>query len=103
MRRPKSVCDARVKGNMNDYKEKFERWQKRATEKFDEIDSQLGLKQKVESGARAVVETAQKGAGRLKAEAEKSDVGKRAVKAAGDVIGSATDTAKTAWNVSAPV
>jgi hypothetical protein len=88
---------------MNDYKEKFERWQKKATDKFEEIDAQLGLKQKVESGARVVVETAQKGAGRIKAEAEKTDVGKRAVKAAEDVIGTATDTAKTAWNVSAPV
>src|SRR5688572_29203171 len=88
---------------MNDYKERFERWQKKATEKFDEIDAQLGLKEKIEGGARVVVETAQKGAERLKTEAEKTDTGRRAVKVAGDVINTASDTAKTAWNVSEPV
>ncbi len=88
---------------MSDYKEKFDRWQKKATEKFDEIDAQLGLKEKIEGGARVVVETAQKGAGRLKTEAEKSDVGKQAVKVAEDVINTAGDTAKLAWNVSEPV
>ncbi len=31
---------------MTDYKEKFDRWQKKATEKFEEIDSQLGLKKR---------------------------------------------------------
>lgn len=88
---------------MSDYKEKFDRWQKRATEKLEEIDAQLGLKEKIEDGARVVVETAQKGAERLKTEAEKSDVGKQAVKVAEGVINTATDTAKTAWNVSEPV
>lgn len=88
---------------MNDYKERFERWQKKATEKFEEIDAQLGLKDKIEEGARVVVETTQKGAERLKTEAEKTDFGKQAVKVAGDVINTATDTAKTAWNVSEPV
>ena len=88
---------------MGDYKEKFDRWQKRATEKLEEIDAQLGLKEKIEDGARVVVETAQKGAERLKTEAEKSDVGKQAVKVAEGVINTATDTAKTAWNVSEPV
>ncbi|MBX7055381.1 MAG: hypothetical protein K1X36_10525 [Pyrinomonadaceae bacterium] len=88
---------------MSDYKEKFDRWQKRATEKLEEIDAQLGLKEKIEDGARVVVETAQKGAERLKTEAEKSDVGKQAVKVAEGVISTAADTAKTAWNVSEPV
>ena len=88
---------------MTDYKERFERWQKKATDKFEEIDAQLGLKDKIEGGARVVVETAQKGAERIKIEAEKTDVGKQAVKVAGDVINTASDTAKTAWNVSEPI
>ena len=88
---------------MSDYKERFDRWQKRATEKLEEIDAQLGLKEKIEDGARVVVETAQKGAERLKSEAEKSEVGKQAVKVAEGVINTATDTAKTAWDVSEPV
>jgi hypothetical protein len=88
---------------MADYKEKFERWQKKASEKFDEIDSQLGLKDKIEQGARVVVDTAQKGAQIIKTEAEKSDAGKQAVKVAGDVITTANDAAKMAWTVSEPV
>ncbi len=88
---------------MSDYKEKFERWQKKATEKFEEIDSQLGLKEKIEGGARVVAETAHKGAERLKSEAEKTGVGKQAVKVAEGVINTAGNTAKTAWNVSEPV
>ncbi|MEO7660610.1 MAG: hypothetical protein ABIV48_13430, partial [Pyrinomonadaceae bacterium] len=87
---------------MSDYKEKFERWQKKATEKFGEIDAQLGLKEKLEGGARVVVDTAQKGAERIKAEAEKTDVGRQAVKVAEDVVNTAAGTAKTAWNVSEP-
>ncbi len=88
---------------MSEYKEKFDRWQKKATEKLDEIDSQLGLKEKIEGGAKAVYDTAQKGAGYVKTEAEKSDVGKQAVKVAEGVMNTAADTAKTAWNVSEPV
>ncbi len=88
---------------MNDYKEKFDRWQKKATEKFDEIDEQLGLKDKLGDRARAVVESAQKSAERIRTEAERSDVGKQAVKVAGEVINTAGDTAKTAWNVSEPI
>lgn len=88
---------------MSDYKEKFERWQKKATERFEEIDAQLGLKDKIEGGARVVVETAKTGADRLKTEAAKTDVGKRAVQVAEDVVTTATGTAKTAWNVSEPL
>lgn len=88
---------------MADYKERFERWQKRATEKFGEIDEQLGLKDKLEGGAKAVVDSARTGAERLKSEAEKSDVGKRAVKVAEDVVNTASGTAKTAWTVSEPL
>src|SRR5258706_2518559 len=88
---------------MADYKERFERWQKKASEKFEEIDAQLALKDKIEGGAGIVVETAQKGAVYVKTEAEKTGVGKQAVKVAEDVIVTATDTAKTAWVVSEPV
>lgn len=88
---------------MNDYKEKFGRWQKKASEKFEEIDAQLGLKEKIEGGARVVVNTARTGAERIKTEAEKTDVGKQAVKVAEGVINTAGDTAKTAWKTSEPV
>ncbi len=88
---------------MTDYKETFERWQKKAAEKLDEIDTQFGIKEKIEGGARVVVETAQKGAEYIKTEAEKSDLGKSAVKVTEDVINTAGDAAKTAWNVSEPV
>lgn len=88
---------------MSDYKEKFERWQKKATEKFEEIDSQLGLKEKIGGGAKTVVDAARTGADYIKSEAEKTHVGKKAVKVAEDVIGTAHDAARTAWNVSEPV
>src|SRR5258708_35094843 len=88
---------------MSDYKERFERWQKKATDKFEEIDAQLGLKDKIEGGARVVVDAAKTGADYIKTEAEKTDVGKQAVKVAEDVINTAGDAAKTAWNVNEPV
>lgn len=88
---------------MSDYKERFEKWQREAKDKFDEIDKQLGLKDKIEEGARAVVETAQKGAGKIKAEAEKTEVGKQAVKVAEGTIKTAGETAKKAWTASEPV
>ncbi len=88
---------------MSDYKERFEKWQRDAKDKFDEIDKQLGLKEKIEEGARVVVETAQKGAEKIKAEAEKSEVGKQAVKAAEGTIKTAGETAKKAWTASEPV
>lgn len=84
---------------MSDYKERFEKWQREAKDKFDEIDKQLGLKE----SARVVVETAQKGAEKIKAEAEKSEVGKQAVKVAEETIKAANQTAKKAWEVSEPI
>ncbi|MGI8555760.1 MAG: hypothetical protein ACR2LT_05340 [Pyrinomonadaceae bacterium] len=47
---------------MADYKEKFEEWQRTAKEKFEEIDKQLGIKDKLEEGAKVFAEAAQKGA-----------------------------------------
>lgn len=88
---------------MTDYKEKFNAWTKRATDKFEEIDSQLGLKDKIEGGAKAVVDVARTGADYVKAEAEKTDLGKRTVKVTEDVINTAGTAAKSAWNVSEPV
>ncbi|HEX3102507.1 MAG TPA: hypothetical protein VHQ01_11970, partial [Pyrinomonadaceae bacterium] len=81
---------------MADYKERFERWTKKAGEKLEEIDSQYGLKEKIEGGARVVYDTAKKSAEYLKTEAEKTDIGKQAVKVTGDVINTAGDAAKTA-------
>ena len=43
---------------MTDYKEKFDRWTKKASEKFEEIDAQLGLKDRIEGGAKAVYDAA---------------------------------------------
>ena len=88
---------------MSDYKERFDKWQRDAKEKFEEIDKQLGLKEKIEEGARAVVDTAQKGAEKIKAEAEKSGVGKQAVKVAEETLKTAEETAKKAWNASEPI
>ena len=88
---------------MSDYKEKFESWTKRATEKFEEIDAQLGLKEKIEGGAKVVADAAKTGADFIKTEAEKTDLGKRAVKVTEDVIDSASGVGRAAWNVSEPV
>ena len=95
---------------MADYKERFEKWQSAAKEKFDEIDKQLGLKEKIEEGAKAVMDTAQKGAEslkegaqKIKTEAEKSEVGKQAVKVAEETVKTAEQTAKKAWEASEPL
>jgi len=88
---------------MSDYKSRFEKWQKDAKEKFDEVDRQLGLKDKIVEGAKVVGDTAQKSAQRIKAEAEKSEVGKQAVRAAEETINTAGKAAKKAWEVSEPL
>ncbi|MBK6724076.1 MAG: hypothetical protein IPG58_12690 [Acidobacteria bacterium] len=87
---------------MTDYKEKFGAWTKRATDKFDEIDAQLGLKDKIEGGAKAVVDVAKTGADYIKTEAEKTDLGKKAVKVTESAYDTASGAAKTAWGVSEP-
>lgn len=95
---------------MADYKEKFEEWQRSAKEKFEEIDKQLGLKEKLGESAKVVKETAQKsaetlkeGVSKIKTEAEKSEVGKQAVKVAEETVKTAGKTAKEAWNASEPL
>jgi hypothetical protein len=88
---------------MNDYKSRFEKWQKDAKEKFEEVDRQLGLKDKISEGARVVGETAQKGAQKIKEEAGKSEVGKHAVRAAEETFNTAGKAAKKAWDASEPI
>lgn len=85
---------------MSDYKEKFERWQKDAREKFEEIDKQLGLSEKIDEGTRTVVSTAQKGAEKLRSEAGKTDIGKKAVEAAEETLKTAEKKAKKVWDAS---
>lgn len=88
---------------MSDYKNRFEAWAKKATDKLEEIDSQYGLKEKIEGGAKVVVDAAKTGADYVKTEAEKTDLGKKAVKVVEDAASTAGDAAKTAWDVSEPV
>ena len=95
---------------MADYKERFEKWQREAKEKFEEIDKQIGLKEKIEEGAKVVMDTAAKGAetlkegaNKIKSEAEKSEVGKQAVKVAEETYKTAEGAAKKAYEASAPV
>lgn len=95
---------------MADYKEKFEKWQREAKERFDDFDKQINLKEKFEESAKKVVETAQKGAEtfkenaqKIKIEAEKSEVGKQAAKVAEDAFKSAEEAGKKAWSASEPI
>ena len=91
---------------MTDYKERFEKWQREAKERFDDIDKQIGLKDKFAEGAKVAKETAEtlkEGAKKIKIEAENSEVGKRAVKMAGETVKTAEETAKKAWNASEPL
>jgi len=88
---------------MADYKEKFEKWQRDAKERFDDFDKQLGLTEKIEEGAKAAKGAAKKGAEtikesaqKIKTEAEKSEVGKQAYK-------TAEGAAKKAWDASEPI
>lgn len=91
---------------MADYKERFEKWQREAKERFDDIDKQIGLKEKFAEGAKVAKETAEtlkEGAKKIKDEAEKSEVGKQAVRVAEETVKSAEETAKKAWDASASV
>lgn len=95
---------------MAERNERFKDWQQAAKDKFEEIDKQLGLKDKLGESAKTLKETAQKsadavkeGAQKIKAEAEKSEVGKQAAKIAEETAKTAGETAKKAWDASAPV
>jgi hypothetical protein len=95
---------------MADYKERFEKWQREAKERFEEIDKQIGFKERIEEGAKIVKDTAQKGAEvlkdgaeKIKTEAEKSEVGKQAVNVAEGAFKTAGETAKKVYDVSEPL
>ncbi|HMO80770.1 MAG TPA: hypothetical protein PKD24_08255 [Pyrinomonadaceae bacterium] len=88
---------------MSDLKDKFEKWQREARDKFEEIDKQLGLTDTIEEGARTVVSSAQWGAERLRSEAEKTELGKKASEVAEDTIKTAEVAAKKAWEASGPL
>ncbi len=88
---------------MADYKERFDKWQREAKERFDDLDKQLNLTEKIEEGAKVAKEAARKGAEtlkesaqKIKTEAENSEVGKQAARAA-------EQTARKAWDASASV
>ena len=95
---------------MNDYKERFEKWQREAKERFEDFDKQIGLKERIEEGAKIVKDTAQKGAEvlregaeKIKTEAEKSEVGKQAVGVAEGAFKTAGETAKKVYQASEPL
>ena len=95
---------------MADYKERFEKWQREAKERFEDFDKELGLKEKLGESAKIAADAAKKGAEtlkegaqKIKAEAKKSEVGKQAVKTAEDTFKTAEDTAKKAWDASEPL
>ena len=95
---------------MADYKERFEKWQREAKERFEDFDKELGLKGKFEESAKIATDAAKKGAEtlfegaqKMRSEAEKSEVGKQAVKVAEGTIKSAEQTAKKAWDASEPL
>ena len=91
---------------MADYKERFEKWQREAKERFDDIDKQIGLKDKLAEGAKVAKETAEtfkEGARKIRTEAEKSEVGKQAARVAEETVKTAEQTAKIAWEASEPL
>ncbi len=91
---------------MADYKERFEKWQREAKERFDDIDKQIGLKDKLAEGAKVAKETAEtfkEGARKIRTEAEKSEVGKQAARVAEETVKTAEATAKKAWQASEPL
>ncbi len=88
---------------MSDYKERFDKWQRDAKEKFDEIDKRIGITDTIGESVRIVSETAQKGAEKVKEEAERTDIGKKAVETAEATLKTAEAAAKKAWEASEPL
>ncbi len=95
---------------MSEYKKRFDQWQKEARDRIEDLDDQLGIKEKIGTGVKVAKKTASKGSetikdgvGKIKEEAGKSETGKRAVKVvedayetAGDRFGSAKEKTKRA-------
>jgi len=88
---------------MSEYTDRFDKWQREAKEKLEGIDKQFGISEKIGESAKTVADTAQKSAEKIKREAERSPIGKHAVKAAEETIKTAEATAKKVWNASEPV
>lgn len=95
---------------MADYKERFEKWQREAKERFDDFDKEINFKEKIGESAKIAADAAKKGAEtlkegaqKIKSEAEKSEVGKQAVKVAEETIKTADKAAKKAWEASEPI
>ena len=91
---------------MADYKERFEKWQREAKERFDDIDKQIGLKDKLAEGAKVAFETAEtfkEGARKIRTEAENSEVGKQAARVAEETVKTAEKTAQKVWQASEPI
>lgn len=95
---------------MADYKERFEKWQREAKERFEDFDKELGLKEKFGESAKIAADAAKKsaetfveGAQKIREEAKNSEVGKQAAKVAGETVKTAEDTAKKAWEASEPI
>lgn len=78
---------------MADFKKTLDSWQRKATQKLEEIDEQIGLKEKIEEGTRVVADAAQKSVGYVRSEAEKTQIGRDAVKVAEDIVSTANDAA----------
>lgn len=91
---------------MADYKEKFEKWQREAKERFDDFDRQIGLKEKLVEAEKTLKETAEtfkESAKKIKSEAERSEVGKQAARVAEETVRNAGEEAKKVWTASASV
>lgn len=88
---------------MSDYTDRFEKWQKEAREKLGQIDSEFGISEKIESGARIVIETAQKSAEKVVSETEKSETAKEALRAAEETLKAASDAARKVWDAGEPL
>lgn len=95
---------------MTDYMERLEQLQRDAREKLEDIDKQIGISERIGEGAKVLKDTAQKGAeviregaGRIKTEAEKSEVGKQAVSVAEGALKTAGETAKAVIDASEPL
>ncbi|HXF42121.1 MAG TPA: hypothetical protein VNK26_00130 [Pyrinomonadaceae bacterium] len=86
-----------------DLGEKFEKWQRTARERIEEIDRKLGISEKVESSIKSAAEQASRGAEKLKSEAEKTELGKEAVRITESTVEAAGSAAKAAWDASQPL
>lgn len=99
---------------MSEYRKKLEELQNEAKKRAGAIDDQFGISDRLGEGVKTARDTAKKGVDRIKAEAEKSQTGKKVVEAAEDTYdaaektiksaeGKARETAKKAWEASEPV